>query len=431
MVAIIKHGRSVSATFYYNENKVSEGVANCLMAENYPLELDRLNELMRLGVLEKVAALRPDIQKPTLHITLNFPPEEQHSESFLKQLAGEYMERIGFGEQPYLVYQHFDAGHPHLHVLTLRVRPDGTNIDTHQIGRKLSEPARKAMEIKHGLVKAEEHNKGLFQLKPVDLRRVEYGMVPTKRAIANILASVLDKYKYTSLNELNAVLRLYNVQAERGQEGGRLHTYRGLIYRVIDAEGKGISAPVKASSFAYKAKLPEIEKRFLRNDVERQQSKPSLRVAIDKALRQQAVLDFPALKEALKRSGVDLVTHQSREGHIYGLTYVDHRNKAVFTGSDLGRNYSAKAIAERLSESFVREQPQQAKALVERHDADTKQADTVAKQTTVYNSAQYSSGSGDMQKSLAELLLQPEYTSSYLPPELRKTRKKKRRKINR
>jgi hypothetical protein len=28
------------------------------------------------------------------------------------------MDKIGFGDQPYLVYRHLDAGHPHIHIVT-------------------------------------------------------------------------------------------------------------------------------------------------------------------------------------------------------------------------------------------------------------------------------------------------------------------------
>ena len=56
------------------------------------------------------------------------------------------MEKIGFGEQPYLTYQHFDAGHPHIHIVSVKVRADGSRIDTQNIGRNQSEKARKEIE---------------------------------------------------------------------------------------------------------------------------------------------------------------------------------------------------------------------------------------------------------------------------------------------
>ena len=66
------------------------------------------------------------------------------------------MERIGFGNQPYLVYQHHDAGHPHIHIVSIKVREDGSRVDTQNIGRNQSEKARKEIEKEFGLLKAED-----------------------------------------------------------------------------------------------------------------------------------------------------------------------------------------------------------------------------------------------------------------------------------
>ena len=58
---------------------------------------------------------------------------------------------IGFGELPFLVCQHHDAGLPHLHIITLKVRFDGSRMDTQNIGRNQSEKARKEIETQYGL----------------------------------------------------------------------------------------------------------------------------------------------------------------------------------------------------------------------------------------------------------------------------------------
>jgi hypothetical protein len=91
----------------------------------------------------------------TLHISLNFDPSEKLAEGKLTQIARAYMEKIGFGSQPYLVYQHHDAGHPHIHILTTSIQPDGKRIDTYNIGRNQSENARKELEKSFGLIPAQ------------------------------------------------------------------------------------------------------------------------------------------------------------------------------------------------------------------------------------------------------------------------------------
>jgi uncharacterized protein YijF (DUF1287 family) len=53
------------------------------------------------------------------------------------------MEKIGFGEQPYLIYKHEDAGHPHIHIVSTTIKADGSRINTHNIGRNQSEKQEK------------------------------------------------------------------------------------------------------------------------------------------------------------------------------------------------------------------------------------------------------------------------------------------------
>lgn len=116
----------------------------------------------------------------------------------------------------YLIYQHYNAGHPHLHIVTTNIQADGSRISLHNLGIQHSEPTRKAIEKDFSLINAEKRQKKLFTLKPIPLHELKYGKPPTKRAIKSILQGVLFNYKYTSIPELNAVLNLYHVKADRG-----------------------------------------------------------------------------------------------------------------------------------------------------------------------------------------------------------------------
>ncbi len=116
------------------------------------------------------------------------------------------MEKIGFGKQPFFVYQHHYAGYPHIHVVTTNIQADGKRIDTFNIGRNQSEIARKELEIMFGLAKAQSLKiKEAFELKPVNVQKLIYGKAETKRSITNVLDAVVKNYKYASLAELNAI----------------------------------------------------------------------------------------------------------------------------------------------------------------------------------------------------------------------------------
>ncbi|HEY4111567.1 relaxase/mobilization nuclease domain-containing protein [Puia sp.] len=47
---------------------------------------------------------------------------------------------------PYLVYRHNDANHPHIHIVSSLIRPDGNRVNTHRMGVDLSKPTYKAIE---------------------------------------------------------------------------------------------------------------------------------------------------------------------------------------------------------------------------------------------------------------------------------------------
>ncbi|MFT3932800.1 MAG: relaxase/mobilization nuclease domain-containing protein [Chitinophagaceae bacterium] len=150
------------------------------------------------------------------------------------------------------VYRHYDSGHPHIHIVSTNIQRDGKRISMHNMGRNQSEKARKEIEIEFGLVKAESEKlaEGI-QLIPVNAQKVIYGKAATKQAISNVLLQVIDKYKYSSLAELNAILKLYNVVAISGDKGSvkfqqKGLTNYGLSYRVLDENGNAIGAPIKA-----------------------------------------------------------------------------------------------------------------------------------------------------------------------------------------
>ena len=138
-------------------------------------------------------------------------------------IAHEYMTRIGFGEQPYLLYEHLDSGHPHFHIISTRIRPDGSAINMAFIVTARSEPARIAIEQKFGLIKAQGRTQRTVpEINPLYVQRLEYGKIETKKGITDVLDAVLTTYKYTSLIELNAILYQYNVWADPGKPGSRV-----------------------------------------------------------------------------------------------------------------------------------------------------------------------------------------------------------------
>ena len=421
MVARIKRTQSLSRSLNYNEKKVQLGVAKCIHAVNYPKDLEALNFYNKLHRLEHQAALNERVKANSVHISLNFHESDKLNKERLCAIAEDYMEGIGFYKQPYLVYQHYDAGHPHIHIVTTNIARDGSKIEMQNIGRNQSEKARKAIEVKFELIKAEGRNQNeQFNLK-VNAQKVQYGKAPTKRAITNVLDTVIDQFKYTSLAELNAILKLYNVMADRGKEDSRMYQKRGLVYTALDDNGNKIGTPIKASDFYSKPTLKYLEEKFILNQNLRQQHHQHLKTEIRWVLvkREQSLTEFT---QSLAKQGVSVVLRQSAAGNIYGLTYVDFKNKCVFNGSDLGKEFSAKGIMEQLRS----EQKQDEVTISQAQPNEVKQ----------YNRMQQRGASKDQEHShehknnqqtpnTLELLMKPERNDNHLPYGLIKKKKKK------
>lgn len=432
MVAIIKSGYSLQRILNYNENKVKEGVARCIGAENFPLDPDRMSFEIKLGCFQKLTDLNQRAKKTSVHISLNFDPSDNDlSEQRLMEIASDYMLRIGFGKQPFLVYRHFDAGHPHIHIVTTNVKADRKTIDMHLIGANKSEPARKMIEKKFGLVPAASNAKQLlYQPKAISVSQVAYGRTQTKKAIQNVLEHVINQYQYCSLAELNAVLGKYNIMAQPGEEGSRVHRNKGLLYRVLDAGGVPVGVPIKASSFYNKPTLKNLEEKFEVNQDKRSRFKSRVKNEVDLALKDK-VIPLDLLQQELNRKGIDIVLRRSKEGLIYGITYVDHKTKSVFNGSALGKTYSAKAIQERCTEKQTQQKPVPKVKVSDsgKKDTDPKRK-LVAKKTTyrIADNPIFYPASGTLLQQLVDGLTREEFVHDYIPYELRQNIKKKKKK---
>lgn len=349
MVAKITIPKSIEAALNYNEKKVQKGTAQCLYAGNYLNDAAKMNFYQKLNGFEMLNNLNKRATTNTLHVSLNFDPSEKLSNDKLIEVANVYMEKIGFGQQPFLVYKHEDAGHPHIHIVSTTIKEDGSRINTHNIGRNQSEKARKEIEQHYSLIKAERQQQLMKPgIKPVDVEKVIYGKSETKRSISNVVGAVFSKYKFTSMPEFNAALKQFNVVADRGKEEGRIFKNRGLVYRILDADGNKIGVPIKASSIGCKPILDNLDKKFVLNEPEKESLKQRTKNTIDECL-QSSHSSMKNLVTALQQKQIYTVLRQNAEGRLYGITFVDNQNKVVFNGSDLGKGYSAAAFQSRLS----------------------------------------------------------------------------------
>lgn len=422
MVARITTPHRINETLNYNEQKVNKGKAECIHAGNYLKEGKDMNFYQKLAGFEHRNMLNDRATTKTLHISLNFSPSETFSKERLVEIANSYMAKIGFEAQPYLVYKHEDAGHPHIHIVATTIKEDGSRINTHNIGRNQSEKARKEIEQLFNLLKAERQTQLVKQpIRAIDLQKIVYGKDETKSSIGNVVNAVISKYKFTSFPEFNAVLRQFNVMADRGKEDGRIFKHGGLIYRILDEKGNKIGVPVKASSLSNKPILKKLEEKFTKNQPLREPDKQQLKETIDTTITRKPV-DMKEFITLLAKEQINTVLRQNNEGRIYGITFVDNKSCCVFNGSDLGRNYSAAGIGTRLNgyDTNIKENPVIEKEKTSHENGSAK---------SVELSKTYNQESKEVRNTLLEQLMAAGQQNENIPFQLKRKRKKKKKKI--
>jgi hypothetical protein len=380
MVAIVESSGDTRQTLLYNEEKLTEGKALFLGAFNYWQEDAQLTFDDKLDRLRDLAVLNERVQQHTIHFSLNFHPDDQLPDKKMRRIAQEFLHNVDLGDQPALVYRHIDAGHPHIHIVTTNIRPDGSRIlndkrDPHYMQKICAQldqrhqlipvvPQKKIRQNEMGDLKLNRQH----QLLNPGPSRLEYGKSPTKTGIARVLDHVLEKFAYTSLDELNAVLSLYRVRADRGSEHGLMYRSRGLYYRMIDEKEVKIGAPIKASAFPQRPTLDYLEQKYEAHRQIKQQYIQAVRTWVDWSLRGDDPSSLAEWRQTLQRDKIQVVTPRipvprrqkvsssdeipivSPAPRIYdghGFFYINFSNHTVYRDTDLGPNYTAAAILQR------------------------------------------------------------------------------------
>lgn len=344
MVARISIGNSVYGAISYNGEKVNQGKGKILGVNKvfYPPGSE-LNISQCANDFCNQIPSHHNVQKPVIHISLNPHPKDKLTDVELTSIAQEYLEKLGYGNQPYMIFKHEDIERSHIHIVSLRVDEQGRKIDD-RFEFHRSDKIRRELEKKYRLIPAEKQkNTERYELKKVDFKKGNL-----KGQISNILKT-LENYHFQSINEYRNLLSLYNIDLEeiKGTIGNR--QYKGLIYSALNQKRNKVSKPFKSSLFGkpygYDATLKRCTeaKALIKSKHYREQTKQLITSVM------QIHHDRRNFEQNLKRLGIDVIFRENEDNRIYGATFVDHNNECVFNGSRLGKEYSANSFQEYFS----------------------------------------------------------------------------------
>ncbi|WP_346856934.1 conjugal transfer protein MobB [uncultured Draconibacterium sp.] len=345
MVTKIASGCSLYSALAYNHQKVKEGHAKVLLVNNM---IEPPNGNFGIGIctssFEPYLQANKRTENPIIHISLNPDPTDKLNDEKFSEIAQEYMQKLGYGNQPFIVYKHEDIDRHHLHVVSVKVDETGKMIrDNFQ--HRLSMRICRELEKKYGLVRANEKQKA----EGYTLKKVDFNKGNIKQQIANVVRPVSASWHFQTFNEYKALLSIFNVHVSevKGEYKGK--PYTGIVYATLDEKGKVCGTPIKSSKIGKTVGKAVLEQRMAKSKILvnnknlKERPKTIIAAAIQKCRTQD---DFE--KELLK-SGISVLLRKNDSGRIYGVTFIDHKQKFVFNGSRLGKGFSANLFHEKFN----------------------------------------------------------------------------------
>ncbi len=344
MVARITPTKSIAKTLSYNEEKVTQGKAELIRAGNFLQDKDNLSYTDKLHRFQQLTELNARSQVKMWHATLNFQSGEKLSNDQLTAIADRYMQGLQMEDQPYLVYRHEDANHPHIHIVSTLIQPDGSRIRDSYMATRLSEPTRKAIEKEFHLQPARRQSKSPVPT-PDQVQKINpESETPVTQSMDRVLGMVTRHYNFTTRHEFNAILRSYNLIAETGSPGSKTHRHQGIYYTALDDHGNKTSPPVMASQLSSRPTSARLNEKFRQSRSARTDSLVSVRQRLDWILDQQPPT-LRAMVSQLQRDGIEVVTSPANGRTPHDQIYVDHRTRIAISSEALGPSYTAAGIA--------------------------------------------------------------------------------------
>jgi hypothetical protein len=342
MVAKITTGNNLYGALLYNCRKVDEGQAKVLEANLLPIPEDgKLNVPACKAIFDAWLPAPGSIPtaNPVIHISLNPHPDDPLADEQLAVIGREYMERLGYGGQPYLIFKHEDIERQHIHLVSVRVDSEGKLIKD-SFERRRSKEITEQLEREYSLHPAEgQKQTEAWRLSPVDASQGNL-----KRQIAAVVKPLTSTWHFQTMGEYRALLSLYNTGVEevKGEVHGK--PYRGLLYSALDGEGNPTGTPLKSSLFGRTVGYDALEKRMAQAAGRVQIAKETTRIKVAEAIR--TARTESEFRVSLREKGIDVVFRRNQEGRLYGSTFIDPANRCVINGSRLGKEFSANRLSE-------------------------------------------------------------------------------------
>lgn len=334
IIKILGKDATSFAACFYNGKKLAQGKADQPIMINFGyLQKYNIHSPVVLSrYLQKIADQNPNVVHPQLHLMGTLPgnPSEAEKKQFIDQLI-KVLYKLGYDNQPILIYPHNDTKNWHVHSISVRVdQLTGKWINNWLEGKR----ARYELDKLRGVTTKNEIEKFLdFKFE-------------SKEQLLNLLRAngyrksyydeELDVINVIRTGEVKHIFTMDEIQQRINATGKNKDREKNRI-----KELRGILRDRRQRSMTYLVDNPDVK---TTKDGKRHTVTEKLRDIRGAAFEGHEGLDIKGIRKAqfkqfleeLKEyTGISIVFNQWKDGTTKGYTVIDYKSKTIFKGSDI------------------------------------------------------------------------------------------------
>lgn len=317
----------------YNDKKIDSGKGELMLMKNFPSFINEKSSPQEVRDYLKTISKNEKVKNPQFHAVLSTKFKE-HSKEELTAIAENFMDEMGYGNQPFLVVFHNDTENNHVHLVTTRVdKTSGKKINDSYEKLKSQKALSQVMEKLYGKSNAETIDK---------LLNYQFGSIRQLELLLERNGFRLSRNK----NDENALDILKNGVCEKTIAGNQIvfnpqkNNHRSKQLKAILSKYKEIH-----SNKVFKVKDRRRQEAMLPEEKQNEDWKPKIE------------FESELQKKLRDTFGIDVVFHHKDGKMPFGYSLIDHRTGTVYKGSDLMKmnelfEFTSETIDKRLFESL-------------------------------------------------------------------------------
>lgn len=228
MIAKQIKGKDFYGVLAYNQKKVDKEQGSILDSNISPGTV--VQQTKEFNIIRQ---LRPNLAKVVYHTSLNLPYTDKLTDEEFGNLGRSYLEGMGFDDNQYVIYKHFDQDHSHIHLVANRVKFSGDVVSDSQ-DYKRSETLIRELEKKFKLTQLIQKEESNVLTKGEIEKCIRTGEVPERLELQNIITETIKLN--LSVNEFIEKLKEKEInvklnKSSRGMISGISFEYKSTTYK--------------------------------------------------------------------------------------------------------------------------------------------------------------------------------------------------------